>query len=193
MGILRESGQAGRTALFGALKGFYPSGMEATTATVSSGLHHICFMRLASLSWSSMISTNPIIFPRVLNALVAYIIHRMCITKSLLKLTTSNASTNEHSLLDVEPVIGRPPKVTGTLCSRQRNSKLSFYVKFGIHDDHDLDAGMTGYNITRSAEELLDNYESDPPSFSIHLHPDYWTLNNGPKFLYNNPVAVSPD
>ncbi|KAF8141930.1 Spt20 family-domain-containing protein [Boletus edulis] len=48
---------------------------------------------------------------------------------------------------------------------------------------------MTSYNITRSAEELLDKYESDPPSFSIHLHPEYWTLNNGPKFLYNNPVA----
>lgn len=52
---------------------------------------------------------------------------------------------------------------------------------------------MTGYNITRSAEELLDKYESDSPSFSIHLYPEYWTLNNGPKFLYNNPVAVSPD
>ncbi|KAF9219727.1 hypothetical protein BS17DRAFT_788681 [Gyrodon lividus] len=48
---------------------------------------------------------------------------------------------------------------------------------------------MTGYNITRSAEELLDRYESDPPSFFIHLYPEYWTLNNGPKFLYNNPVA----
>ncbi|KAH7885750.1 Spt20 family-domain-containing protein [Phlebopus sp. FC_14] len=48
---------------------------------------------------------------------------------------------------------------------------------------------MTGYNITRSAEELLDKYESSPPSFSIHLYSEYWTLNNGPKFLYNNPIA----
>lgn len=48
---------------------------------------------------------------------------------------------------------------------------------------------MTGYNITRSAEELLGKYESSPPSFSIHLYPDHWTLNNGPKFLYNSPVA----
>ncbi|KIJ65193.1 hypothetical protein HYDPIDRAFT_111086 [Hydnomerulius pinastri MD-312] len=48
---------------------------------------------------------------------------------------------------------------------------------------------MTGFNITRSAEELLDNYESASPSLSIHLYPEYWTLNNGPKFLYNNPVA----
>ena len=49
---------------------------------------------------------------------------------------------------------------------------------------------MSGYNITRSAEELLDKYESSQPSFSIHLYPDHWTLNAGPKFLYNNPVAV---
>ncbi|KAI6010883.1 Spt20 family-domain-containing protein [Pisolithus orientalis] len=48
---------------------------------------------------------------------------------------------------------------------------------------------MMGYNITRSAEELLGKYESSPPSFSIHLYPDHWTLNNGPKFLYNSPVA----
>jgi hypothetical protein len=24
----------------------------------------------------------------------------------------------------------------------------------------------------------------------VHLHPEYWTLNHGSKFLYNNPVAV---
>ncbi|KAL4066154.1 Spt20 family-domain-containing protein [Scleroderma yunnanense] len=48
---------------------------------------------------------------------------------------------------------------------------------------------MSGYNITRSAEELLDKYESFPPSFSVYLYPDHWTLNGGPKFLYNNPVA----
>ncbi|KIM60570.1 hypothetical protein SCLCIDRAFT_1216637 [Scleroderma citrinum Foug A] len=48
---------------------------------------------------------------------------------------------------------------------------------------------MSGYNITRSAEDLLDKYESFPPSFSIHLYPEHWTLNAGPKFLYNNPVA----
>lgn len=66
-------------------------------------------------------------------------------------------------------------------------------IKFTIHDADDLNDGMTGYNITRSAEELLDKYESEPPSFSIHLYPDYWTLNSGPKFLYNNPVAVRPN
>jgi transcription factor SPT20 len=49
---------------------------------------------------------------------------------------------------------------------------------------------MSCYNITRSAEQLLEAYEDAAPSFSLHLHPDYWTLNNGPKFLYNNPIAV---
>jgi len=49
---------------------------------------------------------------------------------------------------------------------------------------------MACYNVTRSAEQLLEAYEDAAPSFSLHLHPDYWTLNNGPKFLYNNPVAV---
>ncbi|KAJ8591021.1 hypothetical protein M405DRAFT_735816 [Rhizopogon salebrosus TDB-379] len=48
---------------------------------------------------------------------------------------------------------------------------------------------MACYNVTRSAEQLLEAYEDALPSFSLHLHPDYWTLNNGPKFLYNNPVA----
>jgi hypothetical protein len=28
------------------------------------------------------------------------------------------------------------------------------------------------------------------PSFTINLYPEHWTLNNGSKFLYNNPVAV---
>lgn len=104
-----------------------------------------------------------------------------------------NASIDEHSLLEVELVIAHISEFEGALCSQKPSQKLSLFVKFGIHDDDDLDAGMTGYNITRSAEELLDKYESDPPSFSIHLYPEYWTLNNGPKFLYNNPVAVSHD
>ena len=42
----------------------------------------------------------------------------------------------------------------------------------------------------RSVEELLAQHESSPPSFTIHLYPEYWTLNNGSKFLYNNQVAV---
>ncbi len=51
---------------------------------------------------------------------------------------------------------------------------------------------MAGYNITRSVEELLEAHRSSPPSFTVHLHPDHWTLNNGSKFLYNNQVAVCP-
>ena len=49
---------------------------------------------------------------------------------------------------------------------------------------------MAGYNLTRYVEELLDSNESSPPSFTVHLYPEHWTLNNGSKFLYNNPVAV---
>ncbi|KAG1878706.1 Spt20 family-domain-containing protein [Suillus tomentosus] len=48
---------------------------------------------------------------------------------------------------------------------------------------------MSCYNITRSAEQLLDLHEDAAPSFSVHLYPDHWTLNNGSKFLYNNPIA----
>jgi transcription factor SPT20 len=49
---------------------------------------------------------------------------------------------------------------------------------------------MAGYNLTRSVEELLEKTESSSPSFTVHLHSEYWTLNNGSKFLYNNQVAV---
>jgi hypothetical protein len=49
---------------------------------------------------------------------------------------------------------------------------------------------MAIYNRTRYAEELLEKTDSLPPSFTIHLHLEYWTLNNGSKFLYNNQIAV---
>ena len=52
---------------------------------------------------------------------------------------------------------------------------------------------MAGYNLTRTVEEVLEHFnkeEKNLPSFTVHLHPEYWTLNNGSKFLYNNPVAV---
>jgi transcription factor SPT20 len=49
---------------------------------------------------------------------------------------------------------------------------------------------MAGYNRTRYVEELLEQTDALPPSFSVHLHPEYWTLNNGSKFLYNNQIAV---
>ncbi|KAF8880178.1 transcription factor Spt20 [Infundibulicybe gibba] len=48
---------------------------------------------------------------------------------------------------------------------------------------------MAGYNRTRYVEDLLERTEALPPSFTIHLHPEHWTLNKGPKFLYNNPIA----
>ncbi|KAJ8509503.1 hypothetical protein ONZ45_g8330 [Pleurotus djamor] len=48
---------------------------------------------------------------------------------------------------------------------------------------------MAGYNRTREVEELLQRTESKPPSFTVHLHPEYWSLNHGSKFLYNNHIA----
>ncbi|KDQ50742.1 hypothetical protein JAAARDRAFT_199735 [Jaapia argillacea MUCL 33604] len=48
---------------------------------------------------------------------------------------------------------------------------------------------MAGYNLTRSVQELLEKNESSQPSFTVHLYPEHWTLNNGSKFLYNNQVA----
>ena len=49
---------------------------------------------------------------------------------------------------------------------------------------------MAGYNRTRYVEQLLEKTESLPPSFTVHLHPEYWILNNGSKFLYHNQIAV---
>lgn len=49
---------------------------------------------------------------------------------------------------------------------------------------------MAGYNRTRSVEQLLEKTESEQPSFTVHLHPEFWVLNNGSKFLYQNQIAV---
>ena len=51
-------------------------------------------------------------------------------------------------------------------------------------------APMAGYNRTRYVEQLLEKTESLSPSFTVHLHPEYWVLNNGSKFLYHNQIAV---
>lgn len=59
---------------------------------------------------------------------------------------------------------------------------------FGIH----VLNIMTSYNTTRYMNELLEKHASDPPSFTVHLYPEHWTLNGGSRFLYNNQVAVSP-
>ncbi|KAJ7609066.1 Spt20 family-domain-containing protein [Roridomyces roridus] len=48
---------------------------------------------------------------------------------------------------------------------------------------------MAGYNRTRYVEELLDKNEANAPSFSVHLHPEHWTLNNVSKFLYNTQIS----
>jgi hypothetical protein len=48
-------------------------------------------------------------------------------------------------------------------------------------------AAMT-YNLTREAQSILDEHQDSPPSFSVQLYHDNWTLNSGPKFLYNSPA-----
>ncbi|KAF8211129.1 Spt20 family-domain-containing protein [Mycena galopus ATCC 62051] len=50
------------------------------------------------------------------------------------------------------------------------------------------------YNRTRQAEDLLEKNASQPPSFSVHLHPEHWTLNNvSTKFLYNTQISCLLD
>ena len=44
------------------------------------------------------------------------------------------------------------------------------------------------YNLTRETQSILEQYENSPPSFSVQLYSDNWTLNSGPKFLYNSPA-----
>ncbi|KAL5492285.1 SPT20 [Sanghuangporus weigelae] len=51
----------------------------------------------------------------------------------------------------------------------------------------------SGYNVMRDDVALLEENERSPPSFSVHLYPDHWTLNTGPKFSYNNPISTLLD
>ena len=48
----------------------------------------------------------------------------------------------------------------------------------------------SGYNIMRDDSALLEEFEKSPPSFTVQLYPGHWTMNNGPKFMYNNQVSV---
>ena len=50
---------------------------------------------------------------------------------------------------------------------------------------------MTLYNTTRFTQDLLKTHESSPPSFTVRLYREHWTLNNGIKFMYNHQTAVS--
>src|SRR5258708_1897952 len=44
------------------------------------------------------------------------------------------------------------------------------------------------YNLTRETQSILKEHATSPPSFSVQLYHDNWTLNSGPKFLYNSPA-----
>ncbi|RPD64166.1 hypothetical protein L226DRAFT_460544 [Lentinus tigrinus ALCF2SS1-7] len=48
---------------------------------------------------------------------------------------------------------------------------------------------MALYNMSRFVQGLLKTHENSPPSFTVRLYREYWTLNNGSKFLYNNQTA----
>ncbi|KAL0067009.1 Transcription factor spt20 [Marasmius tenuissimus] len=48
---------------------------------------------------------------------------------------------------------------------------------------------MASYNLTRHGEDLLERTKTDPPSFTIHLHPDYFNLNTSGKLSYTHPAA----
>ncbi|PFH50991.1 hypothetical protein AMATHDRAFT_40421 [Amanita thiersii Skay4041] len=48
---------------------------------------------------------------------------------------------------------------------------------------------MAGYNRSRFVNDLLDRTKDKPPSFTVHLYSDYWSLNNGSRFHYHIPIA----
>lgn len=48
----------------------------------------------------------------------------------------------------------------------------------------------SGYNLMRDDTALLEKHKKSQPSFSVQLYPLHWTLNYGPKFLYNSQVSV---
>ncbi|KIJ55209.1 hypothetical protein M422DRAFT_239837 [Sphaerobolus stellatus SS14] len=46
------------------------------------------------------------------------------------------------------------------------------------------------YNQPNFSHKLLERHKNSPPSFTINLYDDHWTLNKGPsKFLYTQPVS----
>jgi hypothetical protein len=51
-------------------------------------------------------------------------------------------------------------------------------------------AAMAGSNGTRGIDALLASTDGKPASFSVHLYPEHWVLNNGSKFLYQHQTAV---
>lgn len=51
---------------------------------------------------------------------------------------------------------------------------------------------MSLYNPTRHDEQLLSQFSSSPPSFTINFYPDHWLINNSRPHLYHTPIAVRP-
>jgi hypothetical protein len=69
----------------------------------------------------------------------------------------------------------------GTLLTKQRCQTQT------VTGPRSRSAAMT-YNLTRETQSILDEHKNSPPSFSVQLYHDNWTLNSGPKFLYNSPA-----
>ena len=82
----------------------------------------------------------------------------------------------------------RAGRLTCVWCKYNRLVHSRRPLPFGIH----VSNIMATYNTSRYMNELLEKHASDPPSFTVRLFPEHWTLNGGSRFLYNNQVAVSP-
>ncbi|KAK2462245.1 hypothetical protein APHAL10511_005741 [Amanita phalloides] len=52
---------------------------------------------------------------------------------------------------------------------------------------------MAGHNKSRFVQDLLQRTEGKPPSFTVNLYPDHWSLNNGSRFHYHIPMAALLD
>lgn len=50
---------------------------------------------------------------------------------------------------------------------------------------------MSIYNPTRLHEQILQLHTEDPPSFTVHLYPEHWLINNSRPNLYHTPISVS--
>lgn len=95
------------------------------------------------------------------------------------------------------PSHSHPPnvRVGGGTCTHSSASQAAATTGCTLHDQpyppilHAL-CTMAIYNTTRFFQALLAEHESSPPSFTVRLYPDYWQLNNGSKWLYNNQIAV---
>jgi len=87
----------------------------------------------------------------------------------------------KHHLSQVRVRVGHDVQQGGTMLTKQRCQTQT------VTGPRSRSAAMT-YNLTRETQSILDEHQNSPPSFSVQLYHDNWTLNSGPKFLYNSPA-----